>query len=440
MCNLFLIQLCTMQYLVVMFLVAAVQIEAGIIQWKKIDELKASLDGYNKAAEKLFLLTLETMADNKVKALQFIDQLSQSNSLTTSSLNQTSCYKSLFDINRLQRSFQYELIRYQIPLENLIAELYGKLEGINNTINICQDLADSKYSICKVMNTNDSCEEETDMWLEEVINIIRCQFSPACNNHILTKRSAASNCPVGTFVCDSIKCIPPKSVCDGMPDCTDGTDESRCCHHHNHFYCREKDACINNMKLCDGVNDCGERSDESHCGKILMNNCSIEHGMHQCDTMKCIGMEKVCDGNRDCQDGSDEGIQCGMGICPEECTKKGGVCFHGPHGLHCFAQCPLGTFETLEGCSAHPLPGDRTVVELLEEIPGLAYKQNVKFAYLKMKASAELSKMISDVLNCLDPYYPVLNKVLSFPIYNTTDVEPIPPKSVEKTQIGNVVN
>ncbi|CAH1407016.1 unnamed protein product [Nezara viridula] len=416
-----------------LFMFSLLILEGIDVQWRKIDELKQSLAGYNKSAEKLFLMTIHAMFDTKAKAAQFIDQLTNSYILTTSKLNETACYRSIFDLKRLQRSFQSELLRSQVPLENLLIELRGKLDGINNTINMCQDLAESKYSICKVMNKTEGCEGDTNAWLEEILSRVRCQFSQPCSDHHMTKRSAHFSCPVDQFACDSKKCISPKSVCDGNPDCSDGTDEARCCpQQHHYFYCRETDTCIETSKLCDSHNDCGESSDEQHCGKLLINNCTIENGMHKCDSDKCIGLDQVCDGKQDCIDGSDESDECGAGLCPEECTKKGGACFHGPKGPICFAQCPLGTFESPGGCTAHPQPSNRTVIQLMEEIPTMAYKQNEKFAYLKMKALSTLSRMISDVFKCLDPYYPILAKVLtiSVPVQNQT----VPNQTVRMAQ------
>ncbi|XP_035204960.1 MAM and LDL-receptor class A domain-containing protein 1-like [Stegodyphus dumicola] len=83
-------------------------------------------------------------------------------------------------------------------------------------------------------------------------------------------------CPEeGHKLCDDGKaCIPALLVCDGVPDCPDGSDEKYGCENssvcaENFFFCKHKSPipCVPRDKLCDGVNDCSDGSDESICGK-----------------------------------------------------------------------------------------------------------------------------------------------------------------------------
>lgn len=374
------------------------------------------------------------MIDTKLRATEFIDQLTSKYLIETSELNETECYQSFFNLTRMQRSFQSEIHRSQVPLENCLIELKEKFYGINNTINLCQDLADSRYSICKLSNKNDVCEEEMDVWMEGIVSSVRCQIIQNCSSHVLSKRSTNNKCRIGTFVCGSGECISPSLVCDRNSDCNDGTDEIECCNRYrNRMHCRRTDTCMENSMICDGKDDCGDGLDERNCGRMTT-PCSVEYGTHKCDFGSCIGLDQVCDGYRDCNDTSDEGDQCGLGLCPEECTKKGGVCFFGPEGPLCFTQCPLGTFETPEGCSPYPQPTNRTVLQLLEDIPKLSYRQSTKFAYFKMKATNRVSKMMNDIFKCLDPDYPNLAKVIRFPINNQTVDESYPSKSDVTTE------
>lgn len=37
-----------------------------------------------------------------------------------------------------------------------------------------------------------------------------------------------AECAVDEFKCDLSRCIPKNQICDGRPDCSDGTDEHNC--------------------------------------------------------------------------------------------------------------------------------------------------------------------------------------------------------------------
>lgn len=68
-------------------------------------------------------------------------------------------------------------------------------------------------------------------------------------------------------------CLPLEMVCDGVPQCLDGTDESMGCLDIEKsctggFLCKNRHCLTNPEWVCDGVDDCGDNSDEeANCSK-----------------------------------------------------------------------------------------------------------------------------------------------------------------------------
>ena len=84
------------------------------------------------------------------------------------------------------------------------------------------------------------------------------------------------------FQCKDSLCITKEWKCDGQPDCVDGSDETDCengglrtttwntnelehCDEQEEFRCKTSKQCIPNYWLCDGVRDCTDGSDETDC-------------------------------------------------------------------------------------------------------------------------------------------------------------------------------
>ncbi|XP_049605860.1 suppressor of tumorigenicity 14 protein isoform X3 [Syngnathus scovelli] len=152
--------------------------------------------------------------------------------------------------------------------------------------------------------------------------------------------SPQGSCPPHQFGCDDDRCIPLRRVCDGVRDCEDGRDEARCsscspgevlcaygqCQAQNSQcgVCADSGEdsgcmCLPKSSVCDGVVDCQDRSDEMNCTRTYAKGCSSSS--YKCANGKCVTtLNPECDGLKDCQDGSDE-LRCGCGVRPRKRPK-----------------------------------------------------------------------------------------------------------------------
>ncbi|XP_063629184.1 prolow-density lipoprotein receptor-related protein 1-like [Cydia splendana] len=142
-------------------------------------------------------------------------------------------------------------------------------------------------------------------------------------------------CDVDQFTCGSpergdIECIPLTWRCDGVVDCSDGSDETLHCGKTaasdvsspatalnvatSSFTCDSPERgdieCIPLTWRCDGVVDCSDGSDETlHCGKTAASDFTCDSPER--GDIECIPLTWRCDGVVDCSDGSDETLHCG---------------------------------------------------------------------------------------------------------------------------------
>lgn len=134
-------------------------------------------------------------------------------------------------------------------------------------------------------------------------------YSCACPNQFYLARNSKTciaNCTSGQHLCggNDEKCIPWFWKCDGLRDCSDGSDEPSTCPIRRcrvgTFQCGNGN-CTLSSTICDGTNDCGDDTDEL--------NCELPCGEldFKCkDNGRCILRSQTCDHNPDCKDKSDE--------------------------------------------------------------------------------------------------------------------------------------
>lgn len=111
------------------------------------------------------------------------------------------------------------------------------------------------------------------------------------------------------FRCKNERFISSLSMCNGVDDCGDNSDEGAICNcsKEETFVCApiifrpDSETCIHNKYRCDGVSDCYLEDDEQDCP------C---RGF-KCHNEICLpSYNSVCDGINDCGDNSDE-LDCG---------------------------------------------------------------------------------------------------------------------------------
>ncbi|XP_022093248.1 suppressor of tumorigenicity 14 protein homolog isoform X2 [Acanthaster planci] len=145
----------------------------------------------------------------------------------------------------------------------------------------------------------------------------------------IVKDKGNKRCGAGEFACDDGMCIDADLECDWYYDCNDRSDEGDDCQYTG-FTCEDGETKVSELWLCDGQPDCLDGSDEKKENCPQTDECFT---LICDDSTKCIERAEICDGIEDCVDGADERqANCNrLGSCfhclsGEDCIKWSWVC------------------------------------------------------------------------------------------------------------------
>lgn len=184
-------------------------------------------------------------------------------------------------------------------------------------------------------------------------------FEFCAGSTIAERQTILSN----SFRCTNGQRIDATNVCNGIVNCSDGSDEtaSQCiainCPLYS-FRCTYG-ACVSRTAECNGLTyECADNSDElsSKCPAKSASQLSggCQQNRFQCDNGECVLGYKLCDGHIDCSDGSDEIVKyCTAIQCPSYAFRCGyGGCIPGKRKCDRIVDCVDGSDEVPSLCSS----------------------------------------------------------------------------------------